>query len=42
MLGQLVRAILDHANAARELVAIERAKATPGAQSAPRPRRRRR
>lgn len=29
MLGQLVRAVLDHANAARDLAAISRAKASP-------------
>ncbi len=41
MLGQVVRAMLDHANAARDLAAIHRARATPPFQSAQGTRRRR-
>lgn len=41
MLGQLVRALLDHANAARDLAAIQRARATPPVHSAQGTRRRR-
>lgn len=41
MLGQIVRAMLDQANATRDLAAMQRARATPHVQSAPEARRRR-
>ena len=41
MLGQVVRAMLDHANAARDLAVIHRARATPSLQSPQGARRRR-